>query len=142
MMKTGVLSHTREKRQLHTKIGKLRHPPKCGSCQYGKQTTRPAKTKRNQSNIVRDEPPPVVKDGKTFPGQTSYLDHYVCSTKGVTLSSRGGANSKGYTGGCIIVDAASAHVFTGMQQHLNTHETRDVLDRYESGQLELLETDT
>jgi hypothetical protein len=52
IMRLGVLAHTRQQRQLHTTVCKLKELPKCAACLYGKQTRRSAPGQ--VSSIVRD----------------------------------------------------------------------------------------
>jgi hypothetical protein len=130
LLRSGALCLSASKRTLHTQAAKLVNPPKCAACQFGKQTTRPAKGRPTSSHAVHDRSP-VLKQDKLFPGQTTSVDHFVCSTKGVTLTSRGGANAPGYTGGCIMVDNASGLTHVEHQQHLNTHETLEAIKQYE-----------
>ena len=78
----------------------------------------------------------MLKQDKLFPGQTIFVDHFVSTTQGITLTSRGGANAPGFTGGCIIVDAASGFVTAECQKHLNTHETLEVIKKFEAMSLE------
>jgi len=130
LMRSGALSLSLSKRTLHTQAAKLQHPPKCAACQFGKQTARPTKGRPTWNQAVHDKSP-VLKQDKLFPGQQVSVDHFVCSTKGVSLTSRGGANAPGYTGGCIMVDNASGLAHVEPQQHLNTHETLEAIIKYE-----------
>ena len=130
ILKSGVLANTAAKKALHTQASKLREPPKCAACQFGKQTVQAPKSKSN-TRVVRDKAP-VLKQDSLFPGQNVSLDHFVCSTKGVTLSSRGGVNAPGYVGGCLFVDNASGLTHVEFQQHLNTHETLEAVKQFES----------
>ena len=86
LMRTGVLSLSQSKRSLHSRAAKLVHPPKCAACQFGKQTARGTKSKPTNTAVVADRTP-VLKQDKLFPGQTVSVDHFVSTTKGVTLSS-------------------------------------------------------
>ena len=131
LMRSGALSWSASKRSLHTQAAKITHPPQCAACQFGKQTTRSVKGHPNKGTAVVDRTP-VLKEDKLFPGQMISVDHFVCTTKGVTPSSRGGANAPGYTGGCIMVDLASGLVHVEFQQHLNTHETLKGLQLFET----------
>ena len=130
LLRSGVLSWSASKRSLHLQAAKLTHPPKCAACQFGKQTTRPVKGRPTEGTAVVDRAP-VLKEDKLFPGQMISVDHFVCTTKGVTPTSRGGANSPGYMGGCIMVDLASGLVHIEFQQHLNTHETLKGIEQFE-----------
>jgi len=130
LMTTGVLCLSPSKRALHASAAKLRHPPLCAACQFGKQTANSVKTRPPRRTTV-DDRAPVLKDGKLLPGQTISVDHFVCSTKGVTLTSKGGATAANYSGGCIFVDNASGLVHVEHQQHLNTHETLKGKEKFE-----------
>ena len=130
LMRSGALCLSLSKRVLHAQAAKLLHPPKCAACQFGKQTARPTKGRPTRNQALTDLTP-VLKQGKLFPGQQTSVDHFVCSTKGVTLTSHGGANAPGFTGGCIMVDNASGFTHVEHQQHLNTHETLEAITKYE-----------
>ena len=129
LLQSGALCLTPSKRALHTNAAKIASPPGCAACRFGKQTVRPVKSKP-VTRTIQDKPP-VLKQDKLFPGQTISIDHFVCSTKGVTPTSRGGASAPGYVGGCIMVDNASGYVSVGHQKHLNTHETLEVIKNFE-----------
>jgi hypothetical protein len=53
LMKSCVLSHSQATCSLHTAASKILNPPKCATCQYGKQCCRlsPGKT----SSVVQDQ---------------------------------------------------------------------------------------
>ncbi len=124
LMRTGILSFASSKRSLHQAAAKIKSPPKCAACQFGKQTANSVKKHGNQTIIKDAAPPPVTKQDALLPGQRVFIDHFVSSTKGVRLSSRGGQDmSNRYSGGCIFVDAATGYVWVEHQSHLNTHET-------------------
>lgn len=131
LLRSGALCQSPSKRSLHMQASKIQ-PPKCAACQFGKQTTRPVKAKNPNPHASVQDRPPVLKAGQLLPGQRTSVDHFVCSTKGVTLTSRGGANSNGYTGGCLFVDQASGLVHVSFQEHLNTHETIVAKKEYET----------
>ena len=50
-----MLSHTEANMTLHTAAAKLRHPPKCAACLYGKQTIRSAPGSTSQGIYNRAE---------------------------------------------------------------------------------------
>ena len=128
LLRSGVLATTQTSRALQQRAAKLRHPPKCAACLYGKSHARGPKSK---SSAVRDQPSPVLKQDRLLPGQTVAVDHFVTSAKGVTLTGRGGANAPGFSGGCVMVDMASKYIHVECQQHLNTHETLNALKNFE-----------
>jgi hypothetical protein len=132
LMRTGVLSTSQNQRAMHASSAKIRNPPKCAACQFGKQTTAPVKTKPTATGAPVADKPPVLKEGKLFPGQTVSVDHFVCSTKGVSLTSRGGAQAAKLSGGCIFVDNASGLTHVEHQEHLNTHETLAAKEKFEA----------
>lgn len=63
---------------------------------------------------------------------SQWLDHFVCSTTGVTLTSHGGAMVQRYVGGCLMVDLASSGMtHVEHQKHFNTHETLEAIKQFE-----------
>ena len=129
LMRTGVLAHTQATRRLHTAACQLNSHPRCAACQFGKQTRRP--TPGKTVTAVRDRAG-VLKAGDLVPGQKVSVDHFVCSTKGRLLSSRGKtADHEMYSGGALFVDHASNYVDVRFQKHLNSHETIVSKDEFE-----------
>ena len=121
ILRTGVLAHSESARRLQAAASKLTTLPLCPACQFGKQRRRPAPGKT--SSVVKDREG-VLKKDNLFPGQKVSVDHFVCSTKGRLLHTKGKEDPKAqYTGGCIFVDHASGYVFIEHQVHLNTQET-------------------
>lgn len=96
LLQSGVLCLSPSKRSLHSRAAKIVHPPGCAACRFGKQTVRSPKTKPTSNMKVQDRTP-ILKQDKLFPCQTVSIDHFVCSTKGVTLSRRGGASAPTYS---------------------------------------------
>jgi hypothetical protein len=86
LIKSGVLSHSQATCSLHTAVSKIQNPPKCAACQYGKQChcLSPGKT----SSLVRDRTG-ALKQDNLFAGQKIAVDHFVCSTRGRLLTSKG-----------------------------------------------------
>ena len=129
LMRTGVLSRSEASKRLHTAACKLTSPPKCAACLYGKQHRRHAPGQ--QTTAVKDRAG-VLKDGHLQPGQEVSVDHFLCSTKGRLLTSKGKTPEKDmYTGGCLFIDHASNYVHVEYQQHLTTHETLQSKDKFE-----------
>ena len=129
LMRTGVLAHSVDKRRLQTAACKLKTPPKCAACQFGKQHRRRSPGTKNV--VVKDESD-VLKADHLMPGQCVSVDHFVCSTKGRLFTSRGKSlDSDMYMGGCVFVDHASSFVHVEFQSHLNTHETAKAKEAYE-----------
>ena len=133
LMRTGVLASSTEKRSLHTAAARIRIAPKCAACQFGKQTVRSIKP-RSGSHTVRDTPPQGTTTlGVHLPGQRVFVDHFVTSTRGIRLTSRGGRNpSNMFSGGCIFVDGASGLIHVEHQIHLNTHETLEAKRKFDT----------
>lgn len=125
----GVLGVSASKKSLHRAASKLQTCPKCAACQFGKQTARPAPG--NKSTAVKDRQGAISAD-KLMPGQQISVDHFVCSTLGRTLESRGkGAPNSQYKGGCIFIDASSKYVHVELQRHMNSHETLQAKTAFE-----------
>ena len=121
LFKSGVLSRSASNRQLHTAMCKLRSPPMCAACQYGKQRQRSTPGQTVTKVLDRDG---ALKNNDLFPGQSVSVDHFICSTKGRLFTSKGKTkDEKMFCGGCIFVDHASGHIDVVFQAHLNTHET-------------------
>lgn len=130
LMRTGILSWSQHKRKLHELASKIVGTCKCAACQFGKQTAKPSPTHRASSVTDR---PGILKDGKLHPGQHVSVDHFVCSTKGVLPTSRGGTDpSAMFCGGCIFVDSASALVHVEHQTNLSTHSTLEAKTKFEA----------
>ena len=131
LLRHGTLCLSPSQRGLHTRAAKLRHPPKCAACQFGKQTTRPTKTRPSTAHRVLDHTG-ILKQDKLFPGQCVSVDHFVCSTTGVSIEGRTiNSNTPGYVGGCIMVDNASGLIAVEFQRHLTTHETLAAIQNFE-----------
>ena len=128
LMRTGVLSRTEASKRIHTAACKLVTPPKCAACLYGKQHRRPAPGQ--QTTTVQDRAG-VLKSGDLQPGQQVSVDHFLCSTKGRLLTSKGKTAEKDmYTGGCLFIDHATNYVHVEFQQHLTTHETLQAKEKF------------
>ena len=134
LMSTGVLAHTQATRSLHCRCCNIRHPPKCATCQYAKQTLRPSPGSTKVT--VRDRAG-ILKADHVHPGDCVSVDHFVTSVKGRLFKSRGRSSYKDLlTGACIFVDHASGLVYVVLQAHLNTHETLEALQEFEKYCLE------
>jgi Reverse transcriptase (RNA-dependent DNA polymerase) len=131
LLRTGVLATSAAQKALHTQASKIRDPPKCAACQFGKQTVRVPKTKTT-TTVIKDALPVIPQTHSKLPGQTVSIDHFVCSQKGVTLTSRGGIHAPGYTGGSLLHDNASGFIHVEFHKHLNTHETLEGLRNFEA----------
>ena len=130
LFRSGVLSHTEATRRLHTAACKIKHPPKCAACQFGKQTCRPAKG--TKTTAVRDRSG-VLRQDNLLPGQCISVDHFICSTKGRLFTSRGktSALERLYCGGCLFVDHASGFVHVEHQTSLSSHDTLRAKELFE-----------
>jgi GAG-pre-integrase domain len=129
LMRSGVLARSEASRRLHTAACKVINPPKCAACLYGKQHKRTAPGQ--QTTAIRDRAG-ILKDGHLQPGQQVSVDHFICSTKGRLLTSKGKtAEKEMYTGGCLFIDHASNYVHVEFQQYLTTHQTLKAKERFE-----------
>ena len=105
-------------------------PPKCASCQFGKQK-RITSSPSLHHKPLQDEGP-SLKDNITHPGQRVFVDHFVCSTPGRLFSGFGKSKQQDqFAGGCLFVDAASRYIFTEMHVGLNSHETLAAKTKFE-----------
>ena len=130
LMRTGVLNTSEATKRLHTAACKITHPPKCAACLYGKQHRRPAPNHRTSSQVT--DRTGVLKTGDLQPGQQVSVDHFICSTKGRLLTSKGKTPEKEmYVGGCLFIDHASNYVHVEFQQHMTTHQTLESKTKYE-----------
>jgi hypothetical protein len=67
------------------------------------------------------------------PGQQVCIDHFICKNKGRLFTSRGKTvPTDMYGGGCIFVDNYSGFVHVELQKHMNTLETLQAKERFES----------
>ena len=131
LLRSGVLSHTEHLRRLHSNAGKLSSEgcPLCAACQFGKQRRRPLPGKK--THVVK-ETAYALRRNHLFPGQKVSVDHFICSTRGRLLNTKGKeAEREKYSGGCIFVDHASGHIHVEMQVHVTTSETIKAKVRYE-----------
>ena len=129
LMRSGVLTRSESARRLHTAACRITHPPKCAACLYGKQHRRSAPGQ--QTSAIKDRAG-ILKDGHLQPGEQVSVDHFICSTKGRLLTSKGKtAESEMYTGGCLFIDHASNFVHVEYQQHLTTHQTLEAKEKFE-----------
>ncbi len=99
LMKSGMLSHSHATHSLHIAASKIQNPPKCATCQYGKQCHRPSPGKT--SSLVRDHAG-ALKQDNLFAGQKIAVNHFVCSTRGHLFTSKGKTSENDrYCGGCM-----------------------------------------
>ena len=128
-MRSGVLSRSEASKRLHTAACKITTPPRCAACLYGKQHRRA--TPGQTTTAVKDRAG-ILKSGDLQPGQQVSVDHFIYSTKGRLLTSKGKTAEKDmYTGGCLFIDHAASHVHVEFQQHLTTHQTLQAKEKYE-----------
>lgn len=131
LLRSGVLAHTDSLRRLHAAAAKLRPEgcPMCAACQFGKQRRRP--TPGRATTVVR-ETAGALRRNDLLPGQRISVDHFICSTRGRLLTSRGKESEKEkYTGGCIFVDHASGFVHVELQVLITTAETLKAKQKFE-----------
>ena len=121
LMRTGVLSHTEGTRALHTAASKLRSPPKCAACLFGKQTTR--HSPGTKTSVISDRSG-ILRAGNLFPGSEVSVDHFVSSVKGRLFSGfNRGSDANKFIGGCIFVDHSSSYIHIEFQDSLSSHDT-------------------
>ena len=130
LFRTGVLARSEASRSLQTAAAKIKTNPRCAACQFGKQCqlSVPTTTQSKVTDSVGAISKEVVR-----PGQQICIDHFVCKNKGRLFTSRGKTVSTDmYSGGCIFVDNYSGFVHVELQKHLNTLETLQAKERFES----------
>ena len=130
LFRTGVLARSEASRSLQTAAAKLKHNPRCAACQFGKQCQRSAPTITQAK--VADSVGALSKD-VVRPGQQICIDHFICKNKGRLFTSRGKTDSSDmYGGGCLFVDTYSGFVHVELQKHMNTIETLEAKERFET----------
>ena len=81
LLQSGALATTHTLRQLHKQVANICHQSllKWASCMFGKQTNcaKPGE----QTSVVREQEG-VLSAKKPHPGQSFFVDHFVCSTQG------------------------------------------------------------
>ena len=129
LMRMGVLSQSQRNQKLHMAACKIIHPPKCATCQFGKQ--KQGLSPGKQSSVIKDHDG-VLKKDHLLPGQCVSVDHFVCNTKGQLYTSRGKMSPDDmYDGGCIYFNHASGFIHCEHQVHLTTHETLQAKEHFE-----------
>ena len=121
LLRSGALSNTVASRSLHTAASKIKSPPKCAACIFGKQVTRvsPGST----TSVVHDRAG-VLRADNLHPGQEVSVDHFVSSVKGRTIEGFDkGSDGQRYCGGCLFVDHCSSYVHAELQKSLSSHDT-------------------
>jgi hypothetical protein len=97
------------------------HPPKCASCQFGKQERTPRKGSTVQVDKQREG---ILSADKLNPGDLIFSDQYCRSVPGRVFGRRGASiSSQTYCGGTLFCDAASGWIKVIHQVSLNAHET-------------------
>jgi hypothetical protein len=103
-------------------------PPKCASCQLGKQERTPKKG----STIVKDSPEGILKMNKLQPGDLIFSDQYESPLLGRQFSARGNdVTTQQFRGGTIFCDAASSKLTVVHQVGLTGTETVQAKLRFE-----------
>ena len=130
LLRTGVLAMALSTRALHTAASRIKEPPKCAGCLFGKQTVTPV-ARREGPQLVTDHCQPIL-DGKMLPGQQVSVDHFMCSTYGMKEGSRSKPTQHNcYTGGALFYDICSKYIYVHFQQHMNTYETTEGKELFE-----------
>ena len=130
LLRTGIFSHSESSRLLHRSACRVRQPPKCAACLYGKQSARPIPNR--SCTIVRDIGGNLLS-GDLHPGQRTSIDHFICSTKGRCLESAGKTKEENmFSGGIVFVDHASDFVFVDFCTSPNTNDSILSKEKYEA----------
>ena len=107
--------------RLSQRLSKLSDCPKCGTCQYGKQTRKPTGT--THTKVRPDKDGGIIKD-KLEPGDEIAVDQFNTLTYGRKYNTYGKEkDTERFKYGTIFVDIASG--FTRVYFHVspNAHET-------------------
>ena len=130
LLRTGIFSNSESSRALHHTACRIRYPPKCAACLYGKQSAHPIP--KRFTRVVRD-PGGSILTGDLSPGQCTSVDHFICSTKGRRLDSAGKTKEeKMFSGGIVFVDHASDFVYTDFCISPNSHESLASKNKFEA----------
>jgi hypothetical protein len=96
-------------------------PPKCASCQYGRQQHC---TAAGSTKHADPEHAGILKRDKLQPGDLVFSDQYESRVKGHAFGLRGAhVSSQKYCGGTLFMDAASGYIAIQHQQHLTAFES-------------------
>jgi hypothetical protein len=98
LLRTGLLGHTEQVRRVHVAAARRTSDgcPLCAACQFGKQRRHqvPGKVSRVAKENRRDH---------LLRGQRVSADHFICSTRGRLVYTKGKESEKEkYGGGCIL----------------------------------------
>ena len=130
LLQSGALAFSEPSRRLQTAAAKLQTCPMCAACQYGKQ--RRSATPGRSIKTVRERQG-ALKQDDLYPGQKVSVDHFICSTRGRLKHTFGKEDTRQqYSGGAIFVDHASGYIYVKHQVLMNTHETIDSKESFES----------
>jgi hypothetical protein len=106
LMRSGILAKSEHVRHLHTAIGKLKTPPKCGTCQFAKAKRR--STAQNKTHAKVADSTASLKKNTLLPGQEVSVDHFICSALGRLYTGFSKTDDASlYQCGCIFVDNAT-----------------------------------
>jgi hypothetical protein len=96
-------------------------PPKCASCQYGRQQRR---TAAGSTKHADQEHAGILKRDKLQPGDLVFSDQYESRVPGRVFGLQGAhISSQKYCGGTLFMDAASGYIAIQHQQHLTAFES-------------------
>ena len=96
-------------------------PPKCASCQYGRQQRRAS---AGSTKKIDPEHTGILKRDKLEPGNLIFSDQYESRTPGRVFGLRGAhISSQKYCGGTLFTDAASGYIDIQHQQNLTAAES-------------------
>jgi hypothetical protein len=102
-------------------------PPKCASCQFGKQQRNP---KDGSTSHKHSEG--VLKQDKLEPGDLVFTDQFESRLPGRVFNARGASTSSHkYKGGTVFCDAATGHIRVYFQVAFTAQETLESKLKYE-----------
>ena len=97
------------------------HPPRCASCQFGKQERSP---KAGSTRKVDHQREGIPITDKLEPGDLVFSDQYESSCPGRVFGRRGASiSTQKYCGGTLFYDAASGKIRVVHQVSLSAQET-------------------
>ena len=122
LLRSGVLSNTEAaRRQVKGILATVKAVPKCAGCMFGKQKRLPSPG--TKTHVVKEKSG-ALKENHLKPGDEASVDHFYCSVRGRLFNSKGKTREENmYSGGLMVVDQATNHVFVHFQTRLTSQET-------------------
>ena len=129
MFRSGYISNTERNRKLVRRICKeMKVPCKCAACIFAKQTRRPT----GSTTIRRNTQVNSLDSVHHYPGSQVSTDHFNTRVRGRLFESYGKTpESQMYSGGVIMVDTATKHIWIKPLVNLDGYATVEAKNDYE-----------